>query len=134
MGLVHVEVELANARRDDLAIMKVLALADSGALHLCIPQHVAMQLDLSTLDHREVTIADGKRISVPYAGPVRVRFQNRQCLVGALVIGDEVLLGAIPMEDRDILVDPARRQVVVNPENPNIPASVAKSLPPETHD
>ena len=48
----------------------------------------------------------------------------------ALVLGDEVLLGAIPMEDMDLVVLPGSRQVAVNPANPNIAVSIAKGLPP----
>ena len=36
---------------------------------------------------------------VPYAGPIEILFENRNCFVGALVLGDEVLLGVVPMED-----------------------------------
>jgi len=38
---------------------------------------------------------------VSYVGPVEVKFENRSCFTGALVLGDEVLLGAIPREDMD---------------------------------
>lgn len=127
MGLIRTQIELANARCGDLASMTVEALAESGALHLCIPEHVALQLDLPTLTSREVTTADGKRFSARYVGPIKVRFENRQCLVGALVLDDEPLLGAIPMEDMDILIDPSRQRVVVNPQSPNIPTSVVKA-------
>ena len=41
-----------------------------------------------------------------------------------MVFGDETLLGAIPMEDLDLLVDPARRQVI--PRDPRGPVSIAK--------
>jgi clan AA aspartic protease len=128
MGLIHAEIELANARQDDLLPMTVKALVDTGALHLCLPEHVARQLGLPEVERREVTLANGERQVVPYAGPVRVRFRNRQCLVGALVIGDEPLLGAIPMEDMDVQIHPGRRELIVNPDSPNIPASVAKRL------
>jgi hypothetical protein len=40
--------------------------------------------------------------------------------MSALVIGDEVLLGAIPMEDMDLVVNPRDRSVDVNPDSPNI--------------
>ena len=43
-----------------------------------------------------------------------------------MVIGDEVLLGAIPMEDMDLVVHPSKLLLTVNPQSPNIPASVAK--------
>ena len=128
MGLIHADIELANARQDDLQPMTVSALVDSGALHLCLPQHVAVQLRLRTLDRRVVNLADGVPREVEYVGPVRVRFANRQCLVGALVLGDEPLLGAIPMEDMDLVVSPARRSLTVNPANPNIAVSVAKDV------
>jgi len=49
-----------------------VALADSGALHLCIPEHVQIQLDLEAIDHKEVKLADGSRKRVPYVGPVEL--------------------------------------------------------------
>ena len=128
MGLIYADIELANAREDELLPMTVNALVDSGALHMCIPQHVATQLKLRVLDRREVTIANGAAQTVDYVGPIQVRFGNRQCLVGALVLGDQALLGAIPMEDMDLVVNPARRALTVNPANPNIAVSVAMGL------
>jgi len=92
---------------------------------LCIPEHIALQLEMETGTPREVTPADGRRQKVPYAGPVEVLFENRNCFVGALVMGDEVLLGAVPMEDMDLVISPARR-VVVNPESPNFPHALVK--------
>jgi hypothetical protein len=46
-----------------------------------------------------------------------------------LVFGNQVLLGAIPMEDMDLIIERARQQVTVNPESPNIPLSLAKVQP-----
>ncbi len=128
MGIILADIELANARQDDLLPMTVNALVDSGAVHLCIPQHVANQLRLPVLDRREVTVASGASQMVDYVGPIKVRFANRQCLVGALVLGDQALLGAIPMEDMDLVISPSRQTVTVNPKNPNIAASVAMGV------
>ncbi|MGH8490830.1 MAG: clan AA aspartic protease, partial [Gammaproteobacteria bacterium] len=75
---------------------------------------------------REVTLANGHRVAVPYVGPIEVGFKNRRCFTGAMVIGDEPLLGAIPMEDMDLVVVPSRQTIDVNPESPNIPGSLAK--------
>lgn len=130
MGLVFADVELRNARDDALLPMKVNARVDSGALHLCIPQHVANQLRLPVLEQRTVTLADDREQLVNYVGPIRVRFANRQCLVGALVLGEQALLGAMPMEDLDVLIDPARQTLTPNPKNPNIAASVAMGVRP----
>lgn len=113
-------ISLSNPREPALKPIKVRALADTGAMMLCIPEHIALQLKLDTEIMREVTVADGRRTSVPYVGPIRVTFENRLCYVGALVLGDEVLLGAVPMEDMDLVVSPGRRKVTVDPANPNI--------------
>ena len=128
MGLISTKLKLENPRNPALTPLEVEALADSGALHLCIPEHVAVQLKLEEIYRREVTTADGKRHNCPYVGPVHVRFGNRGCFTGALVLGDQVLLGVVPMEDMDLIIQPAQRRVVVNPESPNIPMSIAKGL------
>lgn len=128
MGLVRTPLMLSNPREDGLAAIEVDALLDTGVIHLCLPEHVALQLGLAELEKREVTLADGSKTLVSYVGPVKTSFRNRSCYTGAIVLGDEVLLGAIPMEDMDLVVCPGFRDVVPNPLNPNIPASLAKGL------
>jgi clan AA aspartic protease len=95
-------------------------------VHLCIPEHVRIQLKLEEIDQKEVTLADGSRKLVPYVGPVLLRFKNRVGFAGALVLGDQVLLGAIPMEDMDLVVLPRERVLDVNPSSPNIATSIVK--------
>ena len=119
MGLVTARIELANAKDPETRAMTVSALVDTGTLLLCIPEHVADRLGLEELERREVRTADGAVHRAPYVGPVLVGFENRRCLTGALVLGDEVLLGAVPMEDMDVLVSPATRTLVVNPASPH---------------
>lgn len=126
MGISYARVKLANPRRPELAPIEVEAMADTGAVHLCLPQHVALQLQLEEHEKREVTFADGSRALAPYVGPISVSFANRICFTGAMVFGDEPLLGAIPMEDMDLVVLPKTRQVAVNPANPNFAGSIAK--------
>jgi clan AA aspartic protease len=126
MGLVNGKLILRNPRLPDLAPVDVDALADSGALHLCIPEHVRIQLKLDAIDSKEVTLADGSKKLVPYVGPVELRFKNRVGFAGALVMGDQVLLGAIPMEDMDLVIIPKTRTLEINPDSPNIASSTAK--------
>jgi clan AA aspartic protease len=126
MGLVRAKITLSNPREQSLSPLDVQALVDTGAMMLCVPEHVAMQLQLAELYTREVTTADGKKHLCPYVGPVQITFQNRGCFVGALVLGDEVLLGAVPMEDMDLIVSPANRSLSVNPNSPNIPSVIVK--------
>ncbi len=126
MGHVFAEIELSNPRQPDLVAVKAKALVDTGALMLCIPQHIALQLNLTMESMREVSVADGRDVNVPYVGPLKVTFGKRFCYVGALVTGDEVLLGAVPMEDMDLVVNPSRRELTVNPASPNIPHARVK--------
>jgi clan AA aspartic protease len=126
MGLVYADIELINPKEQTLRPMKINALVDTGAITLCIPEHIVLQLNLEALEQREVTTADGKKRLVPYVGPVQIRFENRNCFTGALVLGDSVLLGAVPLEDMDLVINPRLQTITVNPESPNIPAAVVK--------
>ena len=126
MGLVNAKVSLRNPRKPQLAPLEIEALADSGSVHLCIPEHVRIQLDLEEMDKKEVTLADDSRKLVPYVGPVELRFKSRVGFSGALVLGDQVLLGVIPMEDMDLIIVPKTRTLDVNPDSPNIATSIVK--------
>ena len=126
MGLINGKILLKNPRLPELAPVDVVALADSGAVHLCIPEHVQFQLKLEAIDNKEVTLADGSKKLVPYVGPIELRFKNRVGFAGALVMGDQVWLGAIPMEDMDLIIIPKTRTLDVNPDSPNIASSIVK--------
>lgn len=124
MGIVHVSVSLSNPRRAELRPVEVEALVHTGAITLCIPQHVRIQLHLDEAERREVTVADGRKEVVPYVGPIKVTCLGRTCYTGALVLGDRTLLGAVAMEDMDLVIPPTKQQVTVNPESPNIPSAI----------
>ena len=126
MGMILANIELSNPRQPDLSPLSVQALVDTGAMTICIPEHIAMQLKLNEIEKREVTTADERSHLVPYVGPIQIRFQKRTCFTGALVIGESVLLGAVPMEDMDLVVEPSRQTIAVNPKSPNIPSAVVK--------
>ena len=133
MGLVYADIELV--RGDDLALLRagyvseeqvrkvyVRAMVDSGATMLSIPELVKQQLQLDTTGDIEAELADGSNLKLEVVGPVEVRFANRRMSVEALVVPNstKILLGAIPMEGMDVLVDPKRERLVVNPESPNV--------------
>jgi len=126
VGLINAEITLKNPREQQLKIVETVALVDTGSVHLCIPEHIKIQLKLEEVQEKEVILADGSKRLVPYVGPVEIRYKNRVGFVGALVMGDQVLLGAIPLEDMDLVVIPSRRVLDVNPESPNIATSLAK--------
>ena len=128
MGLATARLRMSNPTIPESNSVEVEALADTGAVHLCIPQRIQARLQLEEKARKEVTLADGTRTLVPYVGPIELHFGNRVCFVGALVMGDEPLLGAIPMEDLDLVVAPRTRAVMVNPNSPDIASSIAKPV------
>ncbi len=82
-----------------------------------------MKLKLEANGTREITRADGSQRAVPYVGAIGTRFINRAAYVGAIVMGDEVILGAIPIEDMDLVIIPHERRVDINPANPDFAAA-----------
>lgn len=125
MSLVHTEIRLDNPK-GGASVVNAQALVGTGALHLCIPEAISRQLNLAAERVRRVTFAGGRSVEAPYVGPVRVEVAGRSCFVGAMVFGEEILLGAIPMEDLDLVIDPARQQLV--PRDPRGPTSLAKGF------
>ncbi len=126
MGLVISKITLSNPADATVSSLTVDALVDTGAVHLCIPEHLKIQLKLKEIDQKEVTLADGSRRLAPYVGPVEIKFKNRVGFSGALVLGDQVLLGVIQMEDMDLTVRPKSRTLDVNPSSPNVATTLAK--------
>ncbi len=134
MGLVHANIILMNhedlidLRRKRISEkqvrkMEVEVLVDSGAIMLAINETIKIQLGLETIDTDIAQLADGSTLELDVVGPVEVRFANRRAMVEALVLPgeSEPLLGAIPMEQMDVLIDPRRQELVVNPKHPNRP-------------
>jgi clan AA aspartic protease len=128
MGYVYADIELTN--EDDLAFNRrgslpeseikrvtIRALVDNGAYDLIINQEVQERLNLPVLGTRLVRLADESVIEVDIVGPVEVRFETRATTVRALVLPDteDVLLGAIPLEGLDVIIDPLRERLFVNP-------------------
>lgn len=128
MGIAYAQLRLGNDAAPDLEEIDADALVDTGTLHLCIPQALATRLRLKETGSRDVTLADGATQRVRYVSPVRIELLGRVCVTGALVLGDQVLLGAIPMEDMDLIVEPARQRVSTRAESPLMPRSIAKGM------
>jgi clan AA aspartic protease len=132
MGLVYADIELVNpwdlenARRhiidqDEVRHINVNMLADSGAYMMAINENIQEYLDLPFVEKRKAVMADSSVVEYDVVGPVQVRFANRKAVCNAFVLkGDtEPLLGAIPMEEMDVLIHPLRQELIVNPEHPH---------------
>lgn len=133
MGLVYAEIDLISVDdmvlhrrgfldKDKIKQVRVKALVDSGAYMLSINETIRAQLDLPFIEKQFGTLADETLIEVDVVGPVEVHFENRSTTVRAIVLpgNAEVLLGSIPMEDMDVLVDPKQQKLVVNPKHPYV--------------
>jgi clan AA aspartic protease len=119
MGLTHASLKLTNMFTG--ASVEVQALVDSGAMPLCIPESVARQLGFDTTEvySTRIKIADASRINVPVVGPIRINFANRSCSTDAYVFGDEPLIGVVPIEAMDCIIEPRNQRLVVNPDHPD---------------
>jgi clan AA aspartic protease len=124
VGIVYADIRLSNAGRPEIEELTVNAVVDSGAIDLVIPEDVAAQLQLIDMQAREVKLADGTLRKLRYVGPILVRVQGRDCMTSALVAGDQVLLGAIPMEAMDMIVHPRFQRLMPNPEHPDLPGAI----------
>ncbi len=139
MGLVYAEIELTSV--DDLVLhrrgflaedkikrMTINALVDTGAYMLVINDHIRQQLDLPLIEEQVFRLADDSEVRGEVVGPVEIRFENRRTSVDAVVLPgvSEPLLGSIPLEDLDVVVDPKRQRLIVNPESPYIATKYLK--------
>jgi hypothetical protein len=131
MGLVYAEVTLINAddlafyrsnkiQKSDIREIKTTMLVDSDAYMLAINEVVKEQLGLFVVDKRKAQLADGSIQEFEIADLIDVRFANRKATCNAMVLpgNTEMLLGAIPMEEMDVLIHPNKNQLIVNPEHP----------------
>lgn len=132
MGTTYADIELISS--DDLGLLRrgyiqpdqvkrvqIRALVDRGASLLTISESIKNQLDLNKIEQQQAELADGSIITVDLVGPVEVRFENRVTITTAMVIPGEAeaLLGAIPMQAMDVLIDPKQERLIVNPKSPD---------------
>ncbi len=131
MGLVYAEIEIINgfelemARRsmidpEEVKRLFVNILVDTGSYMMCINESIQEQLQFPIVDSKKAQTADGRIIDCPVVDQIQIRFENRNWSGRAMILpGDtEPLLGAIPLEEMDVLIDPLRGKMMVNPEHP----------------
>jgi clan AA aspartic protease len=119
MAHVHAEIEIINggdielARRgyidkDEIKRMWIAVLVDSGSFMLAINQNIREQLQLPVVEKRKALLADDTIVECEVVAPVEIRFKNRRSTCSAFVLpgNAEPLLGAILMEDMDVLIHP----------------------------
>ena len=126
MGATYADLKLTNLFSKKS--IEAHTLVDTGATFMCVTEEMALQLgfDIAEVAGHVVTLADGRQVKVPRIAPIEIIFGNRSYVTEALVLGDEPLMGVLPLEAMDLMVDPLRQQLVVNPAHPNFPVASAK--------
>jgi predicted aspartyl protease len=94
------------------------ALVDTGATLLSLPKSLVQKLGLARHRTRTARTAAGI-ISFGIYEPVRLTVQDRDCIVEVAEIPDEcpVLIGQIPLELLDFVVDPTGGKLIGNPDH-----------------
>ncbi|MBC7888952.1 MAG: clan AA aspartic protease [Ferruginibacter sp.] len=139
MGLVYADIELINLADETLCeegylpkekvrSIPINVMADSGAIRLTINESIRSKLGLKIRSSMDVLLADGSKINLPVAGPVRIKFKERDCITDAYVLpnNEEPLLGAVPLELMDLIIIPTAQKIDYNPLHPDGPLGSLK--------
>ena len=134
MGKIMQKIILANSideemvhrgllRPEEVRRVEIEALVDTGATMLVLPADVVARLALREAGRRTVRYADHRRAEIPWVGGVHITILGRDMTCDALVekAGTTALIGQIPLEELDLIVDPKSRELRVNPASPDMP-------------
>jgi clan AA aspartic protease len=132
MGQVYADIEIINGEdlgmvrrgymdRDEVKRMFVNILVDSGAYMLCINENLQEILQFPVMEKQKFQLADSRSVECDIVSSVELKFKNRRFAGSAIVLpGDtEPLLGMIPLEEMDVLIDAKRQELIVNPAHPD---------------
>lgn len=130
MGRVLVEATVENlkdlweresgvrASEDVRCITINKALVDTGATTLSLPTKLIQRLGLTKRAEKRVVTSSGESETSVYEA-VRLTIQGRDCTVDVMEVPDSVppLIGQVPLELLDFVVDPGGQRLIGNPEH-----------------
>ncbi len=130
MGEVRVKVIVRNEGDVLMAIRGILdaerirqatveAIVDTGAMTSVIPEPLARELGLIGTKTKRYVVADGRSIEAHVTEPVEFEFIGRTAFESCAVMGDEVLIGQLFLEQTDLFVDAAGQRLVGHPDHPD---------------
>jgi clan AA aspartic protease len=93
---------------------RVRALVDTGCMLSTVTDEVAQALgfDPAQFTMKRIVLADGRSVRVPTIGPIQIDYEDRSCKTEAYVMGDECLLGCVPLECMDLTIDPVQERLI----------------------
>jgi clan AA aspartic protease len=124
---------LARRRAIDQSTVRselVEAVVDTGAAISVLPQALAERLGLAMRSSDYVALADGIPRELPVTDAVEFVFMGRDAVERCVVLGDEVLLGQLFLEQTDLFVDSVNRRLVGNPDHPDQRVRKVRRLAP----
>ena len=94
------------------------ALVDTGATLLSMPRRLVSRLGLKRTRTRTARTSAGT-VQFGIYDAVRLTVQGRQCVIEVAEVPDEcpVLIGQVPLELLDFVVDPVGQKLVGNPDH-----------------
>lgn len=121
-ALVENNTDLWEAHRGKLPLDQVRrveitdALVDTGSTTLALPTKLIQQLGLSK-SHEKTAITSGGKRAISVYEAVRVTILGRFCTVDVMEVSDDVpaLIGQVPLEMLDLVVDPRQQRLTGNP-------------------
>jgi len=124
MGTVHAEITLKNLadevrvkdghlKEEDVRSITVQAVVDTGAASLVINEEQCQTLGLGIQEERQARVADERWVFCKITEAVEIHWKNRRTTCPAMVIprAETVLLGAIPLEGMDLMVNPGKQEL-----------------------
>jgi clan AA aspartic protease len=97
-------------------VIVVDALVDTGATLLSLPTRVIKQLGLAKVGTKRVNTSHGA-VDAGMFEAVRLTIKGRSCTMDILEVPDStpVLVGQIPLEHLDFVIDPRSQSLIGNP-------------------
>ena len=113
------EVDKGRLTPDGVRIVEVAdALVDTGATMLSMPNRLIQELGLRRFRTRQARTPAGVMEFDVY-GTVQLTIQGRDCRVDVAAVADDcpVMIGQVPLELLDFVVDPVGQRLIGNPEH-----------------
>jgi len=109
MGLAHA----GHITENNIRSVALNAIVDTGATTLVINEEIFKQLGLSVVKTRNINLVGGEKTECKVTDPVHIQWKDRFAVVNAVVLpGGKPLLGVVPLEFMDLMVDPVNRELV----------------------
>jgi len=125
MGLVYENITLKNAidvgaytrgiiDQTQIRQVNVKAIVDTGAEMLVINEEIRKGLGVEVRGKKSIRLANEVAQTCQFTEPVEIHWKDRYFITQALVLDgvSEVLLGTIPLEGLNVIVDPGNMQLV----------------------